>query len=66
MFDGVLHHLQVTAFAETGIDTGQDDATDLGVGVEGLQGAPQLTHQRGGKDVQPVGFVERYHCPVAR
>ena len=65
MFDRDLHHLQVSAGAESWIDAGQDDAANIGVGIEGLQRTSQLTHQRSGKDVEPFGFVEDDHRSVA-
>ena len=64
-FDGDLHHLQVPAGAESGTGASQDDGADVGIGVERLQRPPQLTHQRSGKHVEPVGFVERDHRSVA-
>ena len=64
-FDGDLHHLQVTARAESGIGASQDDGADVGIGIKGLQRPPELTRQRGGKHVEPVGFVERDHRSVA-
>ena len=60
-----LHHLQVAARAEARIATGQHHAANIAVDDESLERATQLPHQRRRKDIEPVGFVEGHHRPVA-
>src|SRR6201999_2363283 len=65
IFGGRPHHLQVASGAETRVAAGQHHAADIAVDDESLQRATQLAHQRPRQDVEPVGFVEGHHGPVA-